>query len=578
MTRNTILFSIICVACAVPTDAYALDPAVLEAQQKRVETIKGVMPSVVAIFGASGNGGGSGVLISSDGFALTNYHVTNGAGNFMKCGLNDGVLYDGVIVSIDPTGDVALIKLLGRNDFPFAKLGDSDKLRVGDFTFAMGNPFLLATDFHPTVTYGIVSGVHRYQEPAGNNFLEYTDCIQVDTSINPGNSGGPLFNMAGELVGINGRGNFEKRGRVNSGAGYAISINQIKHFMGHLKSGRVIDHATLGATVTSQDNGTVVVDNILEESEAFRRGLRPDDEIISFAGRPIRSVNQFKNVLGIYPKGFKVPIEFRRGEDRLTIYPRLRALHRKSDFQSNQPAPKPQPKPGEKPKDGEKPKPMPIAKLKLGPQPPEKYKHMYVKKEGFANYYFNELEQKRIENSLAKNGDFKGAKGKWTLAGTTGSGTEFTFTLDDKQVALQLGADNHTQPLDAETFGDLPRGTGGLLVSMHLLKSMVSSWNDEFGEFYYLGAEPLDGKGDMVDVVITTYLTVKESRWYFNQKTGALTGVDTMLTDDVDACEIRIEEFKEFDGKKIPAKFTVRSGEDGFGTYTVSNAKFEPAK
>src|SRR5947199_406932 len=95
----------------------------------------------------------------------------------------------------------------------------------------MGNPFLLATDFKPTVTFGLVSGVHRYQYPAGT-LLEYTDCIQIDTSINPGNSGGPLFNMDGELIGINGRGSFEKRGRVNSGVGYAISINQIKNFMG----------------------------------------------------------------------------------------------------------------------------------------------------------------------------------------------------------------------------------------------------------------------------------------------------------------------------------------------------------
>ena len=138
------------------------------------------------------------------------------------------LLYDAVIVGIDPTGDVALIKLFGRDDFPVATLGDSDQLAVGEACYAMGNPFLLATDFSPTVTYGIISDLHRYQGPAGT-FLEYTDCIQVDASINPGNSGGPLFSATGDLVGINGRGSFEKRGRVNSGAGYAISINQIKH-------------------------------------------------------------------------------------------------------------------------------------------------------------------------------------------------------------------------------------------------------------------------------------------------------------------------------------------------------------
>ena len=284
----------------LPQTGWAVDPAVLAAEAKRFGVASRLAPSVVAIFSRGGQGGGSGVLISPDGYALTNFHVTRGAGTFMKCGLNNGQLYDDVIFGIDPPGDVALVKLRGRDDFPHAVLGDSDTLRVGDWTFAMGNPFLLATDFQPTVTYGIVSGVHRYQYPAGT-ILEYTDCIQVDTSINPGNSGGPLFSAAGQLVGINGRGSFEKRGRVNSGAGYAISINQIKLFMDHLRSGRVVDHATLGATVTTREDGAVVVDGILDDSEAFRRGLREGDEIVSFGKRPVRSVNQFKNILGIYP-------------------------------------------------------------------------------------------------------------------------------------------------------------------------------------------------------------------------------------------------------------------------------------
>src|SRR5205085_6490911 len=205
----------------------------------------------------------------------------------MQCGLSDGVLYDSVLVGIDKVGDVAMIKLLPKTDkdgkviapkggkFPFAKLGDSDKVRAGDWSMAMGNPFLLATDFTPTVTFGLVSGVHRYQYPEGKGLLEYTDCIQIDTSINPGNSGGPLFNMQGELIGINGRGSFEKRGRVNSGVGYAISINQIKNFLGHFYAGIDTDHATLGAVVeTANEDGDLtrmVVKQILEESDAARR-------------------------------------------------------------------------------------------------------------------------------------------------------------------------------------------------------------------------------------------------------------------------------------------------------------------
>src|SRR4029453_10582145 len=116
-------------------------------------------------------------------------------------------------------------------------------------------------------SYGVISGAHRYQYPEGT-FLEYTDCLQADAAINPGNSGGPLFNAEGRVIGINGRGSFEKRGRVNVGVGYAISSNQIKNFLGCLKSGRIVDHATLGATVAMSDDGSVHVSNILEASDA----------------------------------------------------------------------------------------------------------------------------------------------------------------------------------------------------------------------------------------------------------------------------------------------------------------------
>ena len=139
------------------------------------------------------------MVISSDGYALSNFHVVKPCGDHMKCGMPDGKLYDAVVVGVDPTGDVALIKLLGRDDFPCAELGDSDQMQVGQWYFAVGNPFLLATDFQPTVTYGIISGIHRYQYPAGT-LLEYTDCIQTDASINPGNSGGPLLNAEGQFA------------------------------------------------------------------------------------------------------------------------------------------------------------------------------------------------------------------------------------------------------------------------------------------------------------------------------------------------------------------------------------------
>jgi len=309
-----------------PGRAADVDPGVLEAEAQRIAVMDRVKDTVLAVFPPTGRGGGSGVVISPDGYALTNFHVVKPCGHAMKCGMADGRIYDAVVVGVDPTGDIALIKLFGRDDFPCAELGDSDQVAAGDWCFAMGNPFLLATDLQPTVTYGIVSGVHRYQYPAGS-ILEYADCIQTDASINPGNSGGPLFDAEGRLIGINGRGSFEKRGRVNVGVAYAVSINQIKNFLGYLHSGRIVDHATLGATVHTTEDGRVVVDQVLETSDAWRRGLRYGDEIIRFGGRPITTANAFKNVLGIYPKGWRIPLSFRHEGQRYDVLVRLAGVH-----------------------------------------------------------------------------------------------------------------------------------------------------------------------------------------------------------------------------------------------------------
>lgn len=552
--------------------ASAVDESVLEAQRRRIAVVQKVAPSVVAIFGKGGQGGGSGVLVSPDGYALSNFHVTRGAGTFMKCGLNDGVLYDAVIVGIDPTGDVALVKLLGREDFPYAKMGDSDKIKVGDWAYAMGNPFLLATDFQPTVTYGIVSGVHRYQYPAGT-FLEYADCIQVDSSINPGNSGGPLFNDDGDLIGINGRGSFEKRGRVNSGAGYAISINQIRYFLDHLRSGRIVDHATLGATVTTDEEGKVVVNSILESSEAYRRGLRIDHEIVSFAGRPIRSVNQFKNILGIYPKGWRLPLTYRHEQTRYNIMARLRGVHRQSEFlpkgrQKPKPTPDEKPKggtPDEKPKDGP-PKTKPAPPRQAAPQIPEEYKHMYVRKDGFANYYFNEQEQKRLKPLLDAWGDFKGDDGTWKITGESADAEPFALTLASKGLGMELNKEPFYQALDGSDFKDEPPGSGGFLVAMHHLKLLLTQGSEVFSEYYYLGSEPLDLTGQLVDVIVTS-LNGVETRWYFSRAVlegdevrfpPAFIGFSCQLLEGLDECEVYFASIREFDGRSFPGEMVIR--------------------
>ena len=307
-------------------------PQVLAAQQRRIEAMQRAATATVGVFGLDSQGGGSGVCISPDGYVLTNFHVSSPFGYRMRCGLNDGKMYEAILVGIDPTGDLALLKMVGRDDFPTAQIGDSDQVRVGQWCFAAGNPFVLATNLQPTVTYGLISGVRRYQYPAGT-ILEYSDCIQTDAAINPGNSGGPLFNMNGELIGINGRCSFEKRGRVNVGVGYAISIKQAMNFLWDLRSGRIVDHATLGFTVASDAKGRVTVSNILESSDAYRRGLRFGDEILRLGDRDIATTNQLKNVLGIYPDHWRIPLKYRNEDGVQEIAIRLQGLHIPSELE-----------------------------------------------------------------------------------------------------------------------------------------------------------------------------------------------------------------------------------------------------
>jgi S1-C subfamily serine protease len=307
-----------------------LDPAaaiqIRAAERARIEVVQRVMPSVVCIFPpGSRQGGGSGVIIDSEGYGLTNYHVIRpfffdrrGEG-----GLVDGRLYPLEVLGLDPTGDVAMFKLEQDQPFYPAPLGDSDLLAVGDWTLAMGNPFLLAEDdFQPTVTLGIVSGLHRFQRGI-QRALEYTDCIQVDTSINPGNSGGPLFNLHGEVVGINGRVSVEERGRVNVGVGYAITINQIRRFIPALRAGLVVQHATLGATARDRSLGNVVIDQILTDSSAYNAGLRKGDRIVRFDDAEVLSANHLLTLLGTYPAGWPVSIEYERDDRRATVRYRL---------------------------------------------------------------------------------------------------------------------------------------------------------------------------------------------------------------------------------------------------------------
>ncbi|MBM3998872.1 MAG: PDZ domain-containing protein [Planctomycetes bacterium] len=572
-------------------------PDVLAAERSRIEAIERATKAAVCVFGPDGKGGGSGVVISPDGYALTNFHVVQPCGHAMTCGMADGRVYNAVLVGVDPTGDVGLIQLLGRTDFPVAEWADSDTVRVGDWCFAVGNPFLLATDLQPTVSYGIVSGVHRYQYPAGT-LLEYADCIQTDAAINPGNSGGPLFNSDGHLIGINGRGSFEKRGRVNVGVGYAITTNQIRMFLGQLRSGRIVDHATLGATVGSDDRGRVIVSNILASSDAFRRGLRYGDEILSFGGRRITTVNGFKNALGIYPRGWRVPIAFQRGGERFDTVVRLAGVHAPDElFDSVQrpiapERPKPEPKPG---RDGDKKEPAP-GEPRPGPpdapdhpapetppghpggavrKVPDEVAARFEARRGYANHFYNRMNRDRVWNQFVAHGSFAALTGDWAIRGdAAGSKVEIEWTEGAVFGRFPDG------PSRIDTTAELgaqlqPIGSGGLLVALHLWRRMLQLGPGKFGEVHYWGEAPLPGRAELCDVLVATH-DVIECHFYFEPVSGRMVAMEMIPDSESDACAIQFDDYQSVDGREVPRLLRILYGDLVFAEIQVAELVFAP--
>lgn len=309
-------------AVSLPASVFAQALDVVRASERaRAATMARVLPAVGAIMPLKGDGGGSCVVIDPEGFVLTNHHCV-GTEKRMKIGLPDGELYFADVLGIDPGSDLAVLLLEKRKErpdqvFAHAELGDSRQLLVGESVFAMGNPFLLATDFVPTVSWGIVSGTHRYQPGGGDRMMVYPDCIQVDAPVNPGNSGGPLFNMKGEVVGINGRISVRDRGRVNIGVGFAIASHQIRNFLADLMAGKHAEHGTLDMNawfMTAPNDPSrrgVFVQALIGDAIVAKVGVGLGDEITKFNGEEVRSANQLASLVGVLPAGSTVTLGFR---------------------------------------------------------------------------------------------------------------------------------------------------------------------------------------------------------------------------------------------------------------------------
>jgi len=305
--------------------------------EDRLELVHRLAGTVCAVMPLNRRGGGSGVIIDPEGTVLTNFHVVASAldpklgkkRGVMKVGTRDGRLRRARVIGLDPGGDLALLRLERGADekpgpFPWAPLGSQEELRVGSFALAMGNPFLLATDFSPTVTMGIVSGLHRYL-PGRRGKLVYPDCVQTDARINPGNSGGPLFDMKGRIIGINGRISVGQRGRVNVGLGFAISADQARLFIPDMRAGRLCHHGSLLLDARDYE-GELVVAAIQEKGPAWNAGIRHGDILLELDGDPLAGQNDLLQRIARLPAGWWVRLAWRerkggRREERLRLVP-----------------------------------------------------------------------------------------------------------------------------------------------------------------------------------------------------------------------------------------------------------------
>lgn len=290
-----------------------------------IRAVERASPSVIGVRrgrrgGADAfDGAGSGVLVTTDGFALTNNHVVRGADR-IEASLHDGRVIEAELVGADPDTDLALIRL-NASKLPPAEMGDSDKLKVGQLMVAIGNPLGLQA----TVTAGVVSALRRTLRGESGRLIE--DVIQTDAALNPGNSGGALCDAAGRVVGVN-------TAIINGAQGicFAVPINTANRIIPELmRDGRVsrgwlgIAGQTQGLAralvrrLDLQTEAGVLVVQVLSGSPAQRAGLRPGDVILSLAGDATPSVDATHRILSREAIGRRLELEALRDGSKLRL-------------------------------------------------------------------------------------------------------------------------------------------------------------------------------------------------------------------------------------------------------------------
>jgi serine protease Do len=261
---------------------------------------------------------GSGVIVDPNGYILTNAHVVSEA-DTITVRLADGREFKAKVVGSDPPSDIALIKITADH-LPYAQLGDSDKVEVGDLTLAIGSPFGLEL----TVTMGIISATGR----AGVGITDYENFLQTDSAINPGNSGGPLVNMKGQVIGINSA--IATRSGGNMGVGFAVPSNMAAEIMKRLRDKGTVTRGWIGvsiAPITREKADTlklkstegVLVRQVFEGGPAAKAGLKVDDVVIEISGKAIKAPYDLQSAVAWSDPSSKISVVVLRDGKRESL-------------------------------------------------------------------------------------------------------------------------------------------------------------------------------------------------------------------------------------------------------------------
>ncbi len=556
-----------------------------------------LQPKCVSLFSPRGEFAGAGTIVSKDGFAFTVLETARTAGTWGYAGLSNGDVCPFVLVSADPAGGVALLKMFPPSFIPaetnkstsdgqakraapvanpavnysFDRVQFSNSLAVRstDIIYALGNPLGTSGNLVSSASRGIVSATRRFYCVQGadssSGSVFYPDCFQLNAGIVPGMFGGPVFDEQGKFVGMSAACKSATEFRANSGVAFAISSNQLNFFLSAMRGGRIVDHASLGAIVEADELGRPVIKDLPKYTDAWRQGLRPGDVISHLNERRVNSVNDFLNAQGVYPSGWLVAVRYLRRSggkvESVDAMVRLEGLNstikRQKMFDQ-----------------------LNIVNVK---PVPEWLAGWTGARKGFVNFAFNKLERDRVWRGFGN-----GSASRITaIEGQTSLGAKFNLTISDAQSELILPTHtivwktdkDYNSPAISQATGK-PDVSGLILPGLSVWADLISTGTKRYEKLNYAGLsglrfsenpedklafyEVLDGNVRGMDVRL--YFTRKKAD---SMETSRLVLLEVLSWDDGPVWEFRFEDYQNKASSWLPRKVRIVRGDQTLETFSL---------